>query len=129
MTTEIHVRFIVETQGNKENDVKNVLKKHVEQMKMMKEIDVYDVKWEPTEEVDGMFSALADVGIKTKNFEAFFAALMGFAPTAVIFESTDKVEIEIRELQNITNDIMQLFHLMAQQNLKLKLKLNALQSK
>ncbi len=121
----IQARFIIETQGNKKNDVENVLKKHVEQMKMMKGVEVYDVKFEPTEKVEELFSALADVGIKTKSFEAFFAALMGFAPTAVVFESTEPITVEIRELQNVTNDIMQLFHLMAQKNLELKLRLSA----
>jgi len=121
----IQARFIIETQGNKKNYVENVLKKHVEQMKMMKGVEVYDVKFEPTEKVGELFSALADVGIKTESFEAFFAALMGFAPTAVVFESTEPITVEIRELQNVTNDIMQLFHLMAQKNLELKLRLSA----
>ena len=92
---------------------------------MMKGVEVYDVKFEPTEKVGELFSALADVGIKTESFEAFFAALMGFAPTAVVFESTEPITVEIRELQNVTNDIMQLFHLMAQKNLELKLRLSA----
>ena len=121
----IQARFIIETQGNKKNYVENVLKKHVEQMKVMEGVEVYDVKFEPTEKVGELFSALADVGIKTESFEAFFAALMGFAPTAVVFESTEPITVEIRELQNVTNDIMQLFHLMAQKNLELKLRLSA----
>jgi hypothetical protein len=121
----IQARFIIETQGNKKNDVENVMKKHVEDMKHFKGVKVYDVKFERTEEVDGLFSSLADIGIKTKEFEPFFAAMLGFAPTAIVFESTDPVTISIAELQNVTNDVMQLFHLIAQKNLQLRLQLDA----
>ena len=125
----IQARFIIETQGNKKNDVENILKKHVENMKMMKDVEVFDAKFEPTEEVEGLFSSLADVGIRTKGLEPFFAAMLGFAPTAIVFESTDPVTVEIGELQNVTNDVVQLFHLMAQKNLQLKLQLNVASKK
>lgn len=120
----IQARFIVEAQGRPKSFVDQSLKKHVEKMKMMKELEVFDVKWESTEEMDGLFSALADVGIRAKDFEAFFAALMGFAPTAVVVERPEKVEVEMREIQNVTNDIVQLFHALAQANAELKLRLH-----
>lgn len=119
----IQARFIVEAQGRPKSFVDQSLKKHVEKMKMMKEFEVYDIKWEPTEEVDGLFSALADVGVKAKDFEVFYAALMGFAPTAVVVEKPEKLEVELREIQNVTNDIVQLFHALAQANAEMKLRL------
>jgi hypothetical protein len=123
MTGKIRARFIVEAQGQPESVVENTLKKHVEGMKMMEEIEVTDVQWEPTEEVDGLFSSLADVGVAADSFEAFFAALLGFAPTAVIVEEPQKVEVEMREIQNVTNDLVQMFHALAQANAKLRLAL------
>lgn len=117
---QIQARFIVEAQGKPANAVENTLKKHVERMRMMKDIEVTDVQWEDTEEVEGLFSSLADVGIRASGFESFFAALLGFAPTAVVLENPDKLEVGLRELQNATNDIVQLFHALAQANAKLR---------
>ena len=120
----IQSRFIVEAQGKPESFVDSTLKKHIEKMKGVKGIEIYDIKQEPTEKMDeGYFSALADVGIRCQDFEVFVAALIGFAPTAVIVEEPKTVEVDIRELQNISNDLVQIFHAFAQANAQLRMKL------
>lgn len=120
----IQARFIVEAQGKPESFVENTLKKHIEKMKGVKGIEVFDVKNEPVEKADGgFFSALVDVGVRTQDFETFVAALLGFAPTAVIVEEPDRVEVDMRELQNISNDLVQMFHAFAQANAKMRMKL------
>jgi len=121
----IQSRFIVEAQGKPESFVNSTLKKHIEKMKGVKGIEVYEVKQEPTEKVEeGYFSALADVGLRCDGFEVFVAALIGFAPTAVIIEKPDTVEVDMRELQNISNDLVQIFHTFAQANAQLRMKLH-----
>lgn len=121
----IQSRFIVEAQGKPESFVNSTLKKHIERMKGVKGIDVYDIKQEPTEKMEeGYFSALADVGLRCQGFEVFVAALIGFAPTAVIIEEPDKIEVDMRELQNISNDLVQIFHTFAQANAQLRMKLH-----
>ncbi len=122
----IQARFIVESQGKPKSFVENSLKKHIEKLKTLKGANLYDIKFEPTEEIDGIFSSLADVGVKAENFEIFFTLLMGLAPTAVIVEKPAKIEVELREIQNITNDTIQMFHAFAQANHSLRMKLQTI---
>ena len=113
----IEARFIIESQGKPASYVNNSLKKHVEAMKGLNGLEVFDVNFEEAEEVEkGIFSALVDVGVKTSDFETFFAAILGFAPTAVILQKPNKITVEMRELQNISNDIITMFHRFAQAN-------------
>ena len=120
----IQSRFIVEAQGKPKSFVDSTLKKHIEKMKGVKGIEVYDIKQEPTEKMDeGFFSALADVGVRCQDFEVFVASLLGFAPTAVIIEEPESIEVDMRELQNIANDLVQIFHTFAQANAQLRMKL------
>ena len=92
----IDARFIIEAQGRPKSFVENVLKQHVEKMKMIEGVEVYDEHWEPTEEIErGIFSALVDVGVKVDDFETFFALVLGFAPSAVIVQSPEKIAIEL----------------------------------
>ena len=102
----IEARFIIESQGKPKSYVTNSLKKHIEAMKGVKGLEVFDEIYEDTEELEnGIFSGLADVGVKTDDFETFFAAILGFAPTAVLVQKPDKLTVEMRELQNIANDV------------------------
>ena len=113
----IEARFIIESQGKPASYVNNSLKKHVEAMKGLNGLEVFDVSFEDAEEVDnGLFSALVDVGVRTDDFETFFAAILGFAPTAVILQKPEKITIQMRELQNISNDVITMFHRFAQAN-------------
>ncbi|MBR9689842.1 MAG: hypothetical protein GOV01_03030 [Candidatus Altiarchaeota archaeon] len=126
----IQARFIIEAQGKPKSFVENTLKQHIEKIKMMKDIKVADTKWEETEEINEQyFSALADVGISAPNFETFFAALMGAAPTAVVVEKPEKMSVELRELQNVSNDLVQMFHLFAQANAEMRMANKELQQK
>jgi len=113
----IEARFIIESQGRPKNYVNNSLKKHVEAMKGLKGLEIFDVTFEDVEEIeDNFFSALVDVGVKANDFETFFAAVLGFAPTAVVLQKPDKITIDMRELQNISNDVITMFHRFAQAN-------------
>ncbi|MBR9681310.1 MAG: hypothetical protein GOV00_00760 [Candidatus Altiarchaeota archaeon] len=113
----IEARFIIESQGKPASYVNNSLKKHVEAMKGLSDLEVFDVAFEDAEEVeDGFFSALVDVGIRAGDFETFFAAILGFAPTAVILQKPEKITVEMRELQNVSNDVITMFHRFAQAN-------------
>ena len=117
----IEARFIIEAQGRPKSFVENSLKKHIEQMKMVNGIEVFDEQWEKTEEIEeGLFSSLVDVGIRTKDFETFFAAVLGFAPSAVVIQKPEKVEVEIRQLQNVVNDVVGMLHTFAQVNAELR---------
>jgi hypothetical protein len=117
----IKARFIIESQGKPRSFVDSTLKKHIENMKGVEGIKVLDTKFEPTEEKDGLFSALADVGVETKTLEDFFGALIGLAPTAVVVEGPAKVEAGLGEIQNISNDIVQLFHAFASANAEMRM--------
>jgi hypothetical protein len=119
----IKARFIIESQGKPKSFVESTLKKHIENIRGVEGIKVCDTKLQPTEERDGMFSALADVGVEAKTLEHFFGALIGLAPTAVIVESPAKIEANLGEVQNISNDIVQLFHAFAQANSEMRLRL------
>jgi hypothetical protein len=119
----IKARFIIESQGKPRSFVDSTLKKHIENMKGVEGIKVCDTKFEPTEEKDGFFAALADVGVEAKTLEHFFGALIGLAPTAVILESPAKIEASLGEVQNISNDIVQLFHAFASANAEMRMRL------
>jgi hypothetical protein len=110
----IQSRFIVEAQGTPKSFVENSLKKHIETMKGVKGLEIYDEHWEPTEEVNGLFSALVDMGIKVPDFETLMAAVIGIAPSAVIIEEPEKIEIKLPELQNGVNDVITLYHAFGQ---------------
>ncbi len=127
----IEARFIIESQGRPKSFVENSLKKHIETFKNMKGVEVHNEKWEKTEEINGLFSALVDIGIKAEDTEKYFAALIGLAPTAVVLENPEKMEVTIRELQNMSNDIVQMFHAFAQANseLRMRLKLSSKEKK
>ena len=125
----IQARFIVEAQGKPKSFVENTLKKHIETMKGVKDLEIYDEHWEPTEEMDGIFSALVDVGIKVPDFETFIAALIGVAPSAVIVEEPEKLEIKLSELQTAVNDIVALYHAFAQKNAELTRALELLRAR
>lgn len=121
----IEARFIIESQGKPSSYVTNSLKKHIEAMKGLDGLEIFDTDYEEVEEVgNGMFSALVDVGVKALDFETFFAAVLGFAPTAVILQKPDKISVNMRELQNISNDVVTMFHRFAQANEILKRKAN-----
>lgn len=113
----IEARFIIESQGKPSSYVTNSLKKHVESMKGLEGLEVFDIEFEDCEEIgDGFFSALVDVGVRASDFETFFAAILGFAPTAVVVQKPEKITVEMRELQNISNDVITMFHRFAQAN-------------
>ena len=117
----IEARFIIEAQGRPKSYVENALKELVERMKMVKGAEIFDEKWEKTEEIEkGIFSALVDVGVKAENFETFFALILGFGPSAVVLQKPEKLEISMRELQNVANDVINLLHAFAQANAKLR---------
>ncbi len=113
----IEARFIIESQGKPASYVNNSLKKHIEAMKGLNGLELFDINFEEAEEVDkGIFSALVDTGVKAEDFETFFAAILGFAPTAVIVQKPEKLTVHMRELQNIANDVITMFHRFAQAN-------------
>ena len=111
----IKSRFIVEAQGVPKSFVENSLKKHIENMKGVKGLTISDEHWEPTEKTEsGLFSALADIGVEVPDFETLIAALVGIAPSAVVVEGPEKIEIKLPELQNGVNDIVTLYHAFGQ---------------
>jgi len=134
----IKARFIIEAQvglpkgadhkklGKK---LETALKQHIEAVKQIENLKVHDEVWEDTEEMEGMLSALVDIGVEAKDFENFFSAILRSAPTAVVMEDPEKLEIDIREMQNVVNDFVQLFHLLAQANATMAVKSAELQSK
>ncbi len=116
----IRARFIVEAQGKPKSFVENTLKKQIEAIKGVKGIKVYDEHWEPTEEVEGLFSALVDIGLELADFETLVGALIGIAPSAVVMEGPERIEVKLSELQTAVNDIVALYHAFAQKNAQLE---------
>ena len=121
----IKARFIIEAQvGTPEGTdhkkltkkVELSLKKHIEEVKQIEGLKVTDEHWEKTENIEGVLSALVDIGVETKTFEKFFSSILRAAPTAVVMEDPAKIEVKLGEMQNVVNDFVQLFHLFAQAN-------------
>ncbi|MBR9680938.1 MAG: hypothetical protein GOU98_03890 [Candidatus Altiarchaeota archaeon] len=134
----IKARFIIEAQiGTPKGEdhkklIKKVelgLKKHIEEVKQIKGLTVYDEHWEKTEDIEGVLSALVDIGIETKTFEKFFSSILRAAPTAVVMEEPKTIEVKMGEMQNVVNDFVQLFHLFAQANANMMMKSANLQKK
>ncbi len=126
----IRARFIIESQSNKKSLAENFLKRSIEVMKQVKGVKIYDEHWEPTEKLDsGLYSSLVDLGLEIPDFETFFALLLGFAPSAVVIEEPEKLEVKAFELQNVANDVVTMLHNFAQANLELRLKASALAKK
>ncbi len=119
--SKIEARFILEAQGNIKSYVENALKELVEKIKGMKGAEVFDEKWEPTEKLDeGMFSSLVDLGVRCDNVEVFFGIILGFGPSAVVIQKPEKLEITMGELQNVSNDVINLLHAFAQANARMR---------
>ncbi|HDR53777.1 MAG TPA: hypothetical protein ENN60_03885 [archaeon] len=117
----IEARFIMEYFDSSKSLAENHLKKRVEVLKGLKEIEIFDEHWEETQQMeDGTFSALIDLGIRTKSIEAFFAIIMGFTPTAVIIQKADKLQVGMKELQNVSNDTVTVIRNFARANSQLR---------
>lgn len=123
MEEPINARFIIEAQGKPKEFVEKSLRSHIEKMKAQPGVEIYDEKYgPPVTTKEGLFSGLADVGIKVKNFETISAMVLAFGPSAVVILGPEKIEITSREVQNTMNDIATILHTFAQANLDLKVK-------
>ena len=120
----IQARFIIEAQGKPESFVKNSLKKLIEKLKGVQGVEIYDEHWEPIEEQEsGLLSGLVDLGLRVQDIETFFAIILGFGPSAIILEEPAKLEIKMSELQNITNDVIEVLHAFARANAELRMRM------
>jgi len=123
MEEPINARFIIEAQGKPKEFVEKSLRSHIEKMKAQPGVEIYDEKYgPPVTTKEGLFSGLADVGIKVKNFETISAMVLAYGPSAVVILGPEKIEITSREVQNTMNDIATILHTFAQANLDLKVK-------
>lgn len=125
---QINARMIIEAQGKPAEFVSESLRKLVLKMNSITGVEVYDEKHEPPVETEiksnqgRIFSGLADIGVRVKDFETLTALVIGFGPSSVIILEPDKIEISARELQNIMNDLAGVLHTLANANLDLRVK-------
>lgn len=125
---QINARMIIEAQGKPAEFVSESLRKLVLKMNSITGVEVYDEKHEPPVETEiksnqgRIFSGLADIGVRVKDFETLTAVVIGFGPSSVIILEPDKIEISARELQNIMNDLAGVLHTLANANLDLRVK-------
>lgn len=118
----INARLIIEAQGKPEKHVLNNLKAIHDQIVTLPDVDVYDVKNEPANEVkDGFVSALMDLGIVVKDADLLMQLVLNYGPSAVIIIEPEEIKIDFRELQNILNDVTNFLHTISQQNMTLRL--------
>lgn len=125
---QINARMIIEAQGKPAEFVSTSLKKLTEKMREMHGVEVYEEKHEPPVETEikstqgKIFSGLADLGVRVKDFETLTTLVIGFGPSSVIILEPDRIEISARELQNIMNDLAGVLHHLANSNLDLRVK-------
>lgn len=125
---QINARMIIEAQGKPAEFVSESLRKLVEKMNSISGVEVYEEKHESPVETTiqssqgKIFSGLADIGVKVKDFETLTALVIGFGPSSVIILEPDKIEISARELQNIMNDLAGVLHTLANANLDLRVR-------
>lgn len=125
---QINARMIIEAQGKPAEFVSESLKKLTEKMRSISGVEVYDERHEHPVETEiksdqgKIFSGLADVGVRVKDFETLTAIVIGFGPSSVIILEPDQIEISARELQNIMNDLAGVLHTLANANLDLRVK-------
>ncbi|MBR9679421.1 MAG: hypothetical protein GOU99_00010 [Candidatus Altiarchaeota archaeon] len=119
----IKARFIIEAQGQPKSFVKNSLKQLIEKIKGVQGVEVYDEHWEDVEKQEsGLLSGLVDIGISSVDAETFFAIMLAFGPSAIILEEPAELKISMGQMQNITNDIIEVLHAFARANAELRLK-------
>ena len=119
---KIDVRFIVEAQGKPPEYVNKELNQVRELIDGMRDVEVYDKKMEPPEEIkDGLYSCLMDLGLYFSNVETLFFATLRFGPSAVIVLGPEELKINFHELSNSLNDICSFLRTLSQDNTTLKI--------
>jgi hypothetical protein len=115
----IEVSFLIEAMAVDKEVVENALKEHVD--KMSKEVSVYDTQYQetvdvkdPAPDVEKAYSRLCEVKFFVKNVETLIRVVLLYGPSSIEILSPNHKEVNIEELQNISNTLAGLLHQFAQ---------------
>ncbi len=113
----IDVWFVFEAMAVTKEITENALKKHVEKLKKVKSVVVYDVDFKepikvenPPVKVPEAWSQVVEVKLAVKSFFDLINLTILYAPSAIEIIEPKSMTIKIDEAQNVVNIIAGLIH-------------------
>ncbi len=111
------VWFSIEALAVDKEVVENALKKHVEKMKAIKDVFVYETDFseiikveKPMKNVEEAYSQVARVRFFAKTLSLLISVVMTYGPSSIEIISPDKKDISIAEIQDIANLLAGIVH-------------------
>jgi predicted AlkP superfamily phosphohydrolase/phosphomutase len=111
------VWFAIEALAVSKDVVENSLKNHIEKLKQVREAFVYETKFDearyvekPMKDVAEGYAQIVEVKLFVKNLNMLLNIVMTYGPSAIEILGPNKKEIDIGEVQNITNTVAAIVH-------------------
>ena len=109
--------FAIEVLGINEDVAKSSLEKHVEKMSHVKDMFVYEKKFmeikrvqNPMKGVEEAYSQVVNVKFLVKKLSTLLNVVLAYGPSSVEILGPEKKDIDIGEIQDVSNVLAGLVH-------------------
>ncbi|MFC2143433.1 hypothetical protein ACFLQN_03470 [Candidatus Aenigmatarchaeota archaeon] len=113
----IEASFSVEALGIDKETVETALKEHIEKMKKIKSVFVYETEYKetikvekPFKNIDIAYSQVVELKLFMKDMYSLMTAIVLYGPSALEILSPEHKEIKLNEIQNIAVSLSSLVH-------------------
>lgn len=113
----IEVWMAIEALAIKKEVVEESLKKHINQLKEVKGILIFEEKFGETKHVENPmkdvkegYSQIVEIKFFAKTFTMLLNVVMTYGPSSIEIIGPNKKEIDISEMQNIANTVAGIVH-------------------
>ncbi len=113
----LEVWFSIEALAVDREVVEDALKKHVEKMKSIRDVFVYEAEFsesikveKPMKNVEEAYSQVAKVKFFVKSLSLLISVVMTYGPSSIEIIGPDKKDINLAETQDIANLIAGVVH-------------------
>lgn len=117
----IETIFNIEAMAVKKEPLEKSLKEHVEKIEKLKQVRIYEKNFSDIEEVENppkkvqkAYSQIVEIKLFIVDLTSLFSIIMMYGPSSVEILGPKKKEINMDEMQNLSNGLAGLIHQFAQ---------------
>ncbi len=106
----IRVKSIIELVGKPKEHIEKTMKKVVELLDSNNKLTIIEKKIAEAKEVKGLWSTFGEFEIGFSNFEDIGSFCFEFMPSSIEIISPAKIELDSKEVEDFTNDVLAKLH-------------------